>query len=123
MSPKIYNIASWIILGLVALGFILASIGKLTGGAAPMFVQWGYPGWFATFIGVAELTGAIGLLVPKTTRYAVPGLTVIMLGAMYTHVANGEGLQILRPIIFLVLLWTGFWLRRAASSAGSPVSG
>lgn len=116
MNPKVYTIASWIILALVALGFILASIGKLTGAAAPMFAGWGYPAWFATLIGVAELAGAIGLLIPKTTRYAVLGLTLVMFGACYTHIANGEGLQVLRPIIFLALLWTGFWLRRTASS-------
>lgn len=117
MNPKVYTIASWIILALVALGFILASIGKLTGAAAPTFAAWGYPAWFAMFIGVVELAGAIGLLIPKTTRYAVVGLTLIMLGACYTHLANGEGLQVLRPIIFLALLWTGLWLRRTASSA------
>lgn len=116
MKPKIYLIASWIVLVLMALGFILASLGKLTGAATPAFTNWGYPAWFATFIGAAELAGAIGLLIPKTTRYAVFGLTLVMIGAGYTHLANGEGLQVLRPIMFLALLWVGLWLRQMAAN-------
>lgn len=117
MKPKIYLIASWVVLVLMALGFILASIGKLTGAAAPMFANWGYPAWFATFIGAAELAGAIGLLIPKLTRYAVVGLTFVMVGAGYTHIANGEGLAVLRPIMFLALLWVGLWLRQMSANA------
>ena len=115
MNNKIYAISSWIILGLVALGFILAALGKLTGAATPLFANWGYPAWFATVIGLVELAGAIGLMIPKMTRYAVIGLTLLMIGAGYTHISNGEGLQVLRPIIFLGLLWGGLGLRQKAA--------
>ena len=77
-----------------------------------MFAHWGYPAWFATLIGALELTGAVGLLVPRTTRYAVLWLTVIMFGAGYTHLANHEGIQVMRPVIFLAVLWAVWWLRR-----------
>lgn len=76
-----------------------------------MFAHWGYPPWFATLIGVLELAGALGLLIPKATRYAILGLTVIMFGAAYTHLANHEGIQIFRPLIFLAVLWILWWLR------------
>jgi len=109
------TIASWVLIGLVAVGFLLAALGKLTGAAAPMFEGWGYPSWFATLIGVLELAGAIGLLVPKTTRYAVFGLTLLMLGAAYTHVSNGEASQLARPGLFLVVMWVGLWLRGQAN--------
>ncbi len=113
MSPaQIRRIFSWVLAVLLAVGFLLAAAGKLTGAAVPMFEGWGYPTWFAMLIGILELAGAVGLLVPKTTRYAVYGLTVIMLGAMYTHLVNDEGGQVVRPIIFLVLLWLVWWLRR-----------
>ena len=79
-----------------------------------MFAHWAYPAWFATLIGVLELTGAVGLLIPRTTRYAVLGLTVIMSGAAYTHLANHEGIQVLRPVIFLAVLWAIWWLRRTS---------
>ena len=100
----------------MAAGFSLAALGKLRGTAASRFESWGYPSWFAMLIGVFELSGAIGLLVPKFTRPAILGLTVIMIGATYTHLANAEGLQVLRPIIFLVVLWSIWWLRRAPQS-------
>jgi putative oxidoreductase len=110
-TSKAKSIASWVLIGLVAVGFLLAALGKLTGAAGPMFESWGYPSWFATLIGVLELAGAIGLLVPKTTRYAVFGLTLLMLGAAYTHVSNGEASQLARPSLFLVVMWVGLWLR------------
>jgi len=97
---------------LVALAFTASAATKLMGVASPMFVHWGYPAWFATLIGVLELIGALGLLVPRTTRYAVLWLTVIMFGAGYTHLANHEGIQVLRPVTFLAVLWAIWWLRR-----------
>ena len=87
------------------------SLVRLTGAATQMFEGWGYAPWFATLIGVFEFSGAIGLLIPKLTRYAILGLSGIMIGASYTHIANAEGAQVLRPLIFLALLWTVWWLR------------
>jgi len=113
MNPsKAGRIVSWVLVVLLALAYLASAAGKLTGAATDMFAHWGYPAWFATVIGILELTGAIGLLIPRTTRYAVLGLTLLMLGASYTHVSNHEGLQVLRPIIFIALLWTVWWLRR-----------
>ena len=99
---------------LVALAFTASAATKLTGVATPMFTHWGYPAWFATLIGILELTGAVGLLIPRITRYAILGLTVIMFGAAYTHLANHEGIQVLRPVIFLAVLWAIWGLRRTA---------
>jgi putative oxidoreductase len=97
---------------LIALAYTASAAAKLTGAAIPMFAHWGYPAWFATLIGALELIGAVGLLIPRTTRYAVLWLTVIMFGAAYTHLANHEGIQVLRPVIFLAVLWAIWWLRR-----------
>ncbi len=119
-THKTSNIISWIFIVLLALGFLLASLGKLTGGQTAMFSNWGYPEWFAIFIGIAELVGVIGLLIPKTTKLAILGLTAIMLGAAYTHLANGEDLQIIRPLIFSILLWSVWFLRRYSFSVSDP---
>ena len=112
-SSKATNISSWVLVVLLALGFLLAGIGKLTGAQTEMFQGWGYAPWFATLIGVLELAGAVGLLVPKLTRLAIYGLTGILIGAAYTHVANAEAAQLVRPLLFAVLLWAVWWLRRA----------
>ena len=116
-KSKVSNVISWVLVVLLALGFLLASLGKLAGVQTEMFAKWGYPAWFAMIIGVAELLGAIGLLIPKITKFAILGLTAVMIGAAYTHLANGEGLQVLRPVIFTLLLWGVWFLRKYAFSA------
>ncbi len=111
-SAKTRSVIGWILVALLAAGYGLAALGKLAGAQTEMFAGWGYPAWFATLIGILELAGALGLLIPKTTRWAILGLTGIMLGAAYTHLASGEGMQVLRPVIFMALLWAVWWLRR-----------
>lgn len=125
ISDKVVNmqkalyIVSWVFAVLLAVLFVLAGAGKLGGGATEMFAKWGYPAWFAIFIGVAEVAGAIGLLIPKLTRLAILGLTLVMIGAAYTHVAAGEGLAVFRPIVFTVFLWLVWFLRGSSSAAES----
>lgn len=116
-GPKVRSVLSWLLLVLVAVMFAMAGIAKLGGRMNEMFSTWGYPTWFATFIGAAELAGGVGLLIPKLTRWAVYGLTLIMLGGAYTHLANGEGAQVLRPLIFAVVMWTALWLRARSSTS------
>lgn len=111
-KAKVLTIISWVLAILLALGFVAAAAGKLTGAATETFAHWGYPAWFATLVGVLELAGAIGLLIPRTTRYAVLGLSMIMLGAAYTHLVNNEAAQLVRPLIFLAALWVVWLLRR-----------
>ncbi len=116
-QSKVRSVLSWVLVALVAAMFAMSGLAKLGGQMTEMFATWGYPPWFATLIGVAELAGAIGLLVPRTTRWAVYGLSAVMLGAAYTHIANGEGVEVLRPIVFIVVMWTALLLRGRAASA------
>ena len=123
MRPsKVRAVTSWVLVVLFAAAFIMSSLGKLTGTATGMFANWGYPAWFATLIGILELAGAVGLLIPKTTRFAVFGLTVIMLGAAFTHLSNNEGVQVVRPLIFMVALWVVWWLRRVPPNGSTTDS-
>ncbi len=116
---KVRSILAWVLLVLIALGFAAAALGKLTGAATPMFANWGYPAWFATVIGCLEALGAVGLLIPSTARWAVYGLTVIMLGAAYTHLANNEVYDLIRPIIFTSFMWLVLYLRKKGMTASS----
>jgi uncharacterized membrane protein YphA (DoxX/SURF4 family) len=121
MNSKVTTIAGWVLAVVLGGLYIMAGAGKFGGAGAEMFAGWGYAAWFAMLIGVLEVLGGVGLIVPKTTRWAVFGLTGIMLGAAYTHLSNGEGPAVLRPAVFLVLLWVLWWLRRPASgSAPAP---
>jgi len=123
VTSRARNVASWVLVALLGAAYGMAALGKLTGTASPMFEAWGYPPWFATLIGVAELAGAIGLLIPRLTRLAILGLSAVMLGAAYTHLANAEGLAVLQPLIFVGLMWIVWWLRRPhATDRGGPGS-
>jgi hypothetical protein len=57
-----------------------------------------FPGAFLRFIGVAELLGGIGLILPALLRIkpgltplAAAGLVIIMIGAVGTVLAGGGG--------------------------------
>ncbi len=110
---RVRGVFAWVLVILLGLMFLVAGLGKLIGGEAAVeaFAAWGYAAWFATVIGVLEMAGGLGLLIPRTARYAILGLSGIMLGAMYTHLSNGEGLQVLRPVGFALALWLVWWLR------------
>ena len=108
------NASAWVLSVVLSLAFILAALPKLLGTQAWVvkFARWGYPNWFPFAIGSLELLGAILLLIPGVAKYGASLLGVVMLGAAYTHLANGEGLQVLRPVIVLLLLGITVWLRR-----------
>lgn len=84
-----------------------------------MFRHWGFPDKFYLAVGVLELLGAIGLLISRVSGYAAAGLIVLMIGAAATHIINGEGLQVLRPLIFIVFLALVVYLRRPWASKQS----
>ncbi len=122
-KARVRLIAGWVVVSLLAIAFALGGIGKLTGGAGAQFSNWGYAPWFAYVIGAAELAGAVGLLIPRTTRLAVIGLLIIMLGAIYTHLTNNEVPRSLVPVAFIAALCTAWWLRppvRTVVTAQSP---
>jgi hypothetical protein len=69
-----------------------------------------FPGEFIRFIGVCEVLGAVGLILPYALRIlpgltalAAAGLVVIMVGATVTTLAIGGGLLAL-PTLLLGLL-------------------
>jgi putative oxidoreductase len=99
---------------LLALAFLLAGLPKLFAVSAwiEKFARWGYPRWLLLLIGLVEVAGAILILIPRDAVYGVWLLIAVMLGATYTHVANGEGLAVLRPLIFIFFLFLLGWLRR-----------
>jgi len=117
-QSRVRSVISWVIQILLAVFFILSASGKLIGRPQwiELFRHWGFPDKFYLVVGVLELLGAIGLLIPRMARYAATGLIVLMIGAIATHLINGEGLQVLRPLIFIVFLALVFYLRRPRNS-------
>ncbi|MDC8005898.1 DoxX family protein [Aureisphaera galaxeae] len=106
------TIISWILRILIAIAFLLASSGKLMAHEAvvQMFENWGYPKGFHLLIGVLELLLAVLLLIPKTLKLSLIGLAILMAGAIITHIVNDPLAEVIRPLVFLVLLTIVYYL-------------
>ncbi|HJX90992.1 MAG TPA: DoxX family protein [Pyrinomonadaceae bacterium] len=118
---RVKDVTLWIVQILLATFFVLAASGKLM--SRPQWIErfrnWGFPDKFYLIIGALELVGAIGLVIPRIAGYAAAGLILIMIGAALTNLINGEGLQVLRPLIFMVFLGLVVYLRRPWASRQS----
>ena len=93
--------ALWIAQVLLALGFGMAGFMKLTQPIASLSAQMPWttsvPAALVRFIGVSELAGALGLILPAVTRIrpaltpmAAAGLVLIMGMAAAFHLSRGE---------------------------------
>ena len=110
-----------IILVQVVLGLLFVSIGSMTVAGRKMFVDnfrhFGYPQWFRVVIGSLEVLGGLGLLIgiwlPWLAALASAGLTLVMLGAILTHVRIREPLQkIVLPIVLgalAIVVAVSYW--------------
>ena len=111
--------ALWIVQALLALLFLFAGgmklvlpLEKLTG-PVPL------PGSFVRFIGVAEVLGAIGLILPGLLRIrpgltplAAAGLVIIMIGATAVTLAGGDVAAVLISVVvglFAAFVAYGRW--------------
>ncbi len=108
------NIALWIVQILLALAFVGAGVMKAsqpleklqksmawTNHVAPTFVR---------IIGVLELLGALGLILPAVTHIlpwltavAAVGLVLTMIGAIFVHIRFKQISTIGAPIVLLLL--------------------
>jgi len=98
--------ALWIVQGLLALLFLFAGGVKLVLPLEELTAQVPLPGPFVRFIGVAEVLGAIGLILPGLLRIrpgltplAAAGLVIIMIGATVLTLASGGVAQALIPLV------------------------
>lgn len=96
----------WTIQVLLALVFLFAGSMKLILPIEMLTTQMPLPGLFVRFIGVAEVAGALGLILPGLTRIqrgltplAACGLVIIMIGATVVTLAIGGGVSALIPLV------------------------
>ena len=70
-----------------------------------IFEEIGAGQWFRYFTGAVEVIGAVALLIPKATLFAVGILVCTMIGAAVTHVfVIGVGPQTVAVAVLAVLL-------------------
>jgi hypothetical protein len=124
--------ALWIGQGLLALTFLFAGGTKLIlpldvlmSMGSPNQIQ--LPGWFVKFIGVAEVLGALGLILPGLLRIrpgliplAAAGLVIIMIGAtVLTVVADGVAPALIPLVVGLLSAFVAYGRWRLAPHRGS----
>jgi uncharacterized membrane protein YphA (DoxX/SURF4 family) len=82
------NILAWILAVLLAVIFVFAGGPKLLGARAMVqeFAQIGIGQWFRYFTGILEVSGAIGVLVPKYRFWAALQIAVVMVGATAANI-------------------------------------
>ena len=107
-------IVLWIVQGLLALAFLMAGVMKtfmpLEGPKKNLPWVREAPGGLVRFIGIVEILGALGLILPKFTKIvpqltvaAAIGLALVMLCAAVLHVARKEYSSIGASIVLLLL--------------------
>lgn len=111
-------IALWIVSGLIAALFLFAGGFKLLKPemAKTQFVQIGYAAWFAIFIGICEVLGGIGVLIPRVAGLAAACLSVIMVGAVYTVVSHHLPGAVFPAITFVLLIFIAYTRFKSGSA-------
>lgn len=105
------NIALWICQGILAAMFAMAGIMKSTQPVEKLTARMAWAGRFSSptvrFVGIAELLGAIGLILPWAlnilpilTPLAAAGIALIQLLAIIHHAQHKE----MKEIVFNVVL-------------------
>jgi hypothetical protein len=126
------NVALWGVQGLLALVFLFAGGMKLAVPPEMLATMSPLPVLFLKLIGLAEVLGALGLILPALTRIR-PGLTPLagaclaieMIGATATTLAIGGGVTALMPLVVGLLAASVAYGRyvvapRTARSGRSP---
>jgi uncharacterized membrane protein YphA (DoxX/SURF4 family) len=106
VAAKRINVAIWTVQVLLACLFLFAGGMKLVLPLAEMTKQFPLPGLFLRFLGVVEIAGAVGLVLPSLLRirpYLTPlaaeGLVVVMSGATAISMAGGKVAPAIPPFV------------------------
>jgi len=111
-NNKALNIGLWIAQGLLAIMFIMAGVMKATQPIEELAVSLPWvassPVSLIRFIGISELLGGLGLLIPGIFRFkpfltiwAALGLAIIMVLAAIFHASKGEYSAIITNILIM----------------------
>src|SRR5262249_60892765 len=100
------NLILWIAQGVLAAVFLFSGSMKFVMSIEAMTQQMPMPGWFLHFIGVCEVLGALGMILPWLTRMrpgltplAAAGLVILMICATVTMLTTGSIATALIPLV------------------------
>ena len=105
------NVALWILQGLLTALFLFSGVTKLILPIEEMTRQIAFPGLFLRFIGVCEILGALGLILPGIFRIrtgltplAAAALVIIMIGATVVNLMAGQRVAAVITLVVGLLL-------------------
>ena len=111
MEVDVISKVLWVAQVLLALGMASAGVIKLMSGDDTLTMYYPlFPALFIRFIGVCEILGALGVILPAALRIrpeltplAAAGLAIIMGGAVISTIAMGAADMIASPLILFLL--------------------
>jgi uncharacterized membrane protein YphA (DoxX/SURF4 family) len=109
----IYWIATiWLALGMTATGVV--QLNKIDA-EVKKISELGYPVYLLTILGVWKILGVITVLIPKfplVKEWAYAGFFFAMSGAIFSHIASGDGAKdFFGPTLLLVLTVVSWYFR------------
>ena len=114
--------ALWVLQVLLGLLFIFAGGSKLVMPIEEMTREVAMPGWFLRGIGVCELLGGLGLILPGLLRIrtgltplAAAGLVIVMIGAtVVTVMTMGVGMALVPFVVGVLAAFVAYARWRVA---------
>lgn len=116
-TGRVFNVVLWVLQVVTAVGYALSALAKFTlnAQAVQVFVAMGTVSWMPYVIGVLEVAGAIGLLIPRLSGTAALAFVGLMAGALISHgIWGGDPTP---AVMFLVLVVVLAWGRRSTTRA------
>ena len=115
LAKVVRETLAWILAVLLAVAFTMAGGIKLISRQTMVqeFAQIGFGQWLRYVTGILEVSGSIGVLIPKFRFWAALQIATVMAGATVTnliilHLPATAGLT----VVLLALVLTLAWLRR-----------
>jgi uncharacterized membrane protein YphA (DoxX/SURF4 family) len=112
----LYWIATiWLALGMLSTGLVQLFRAKEGQGGVDMITHLGYPVYLLTLLAAWKILGVVALLIPKfplVKEWAYAGFFFVMSGAIFSHIAVGNGVSELFPSLLLLILTVVSWYFR-----------
>ena len=111
----IYWIATvWLALGMLSTGIVQLSRAN---DEVDLITQLGYPVYILTIIGVWKVLGVVAVLIPRfplLKEWAYAGFFFVATGGILSHLATGNSMGKIFPLILLLVLTVVSWYFRPA---------
>lgn len=113
------NIIYWIATAWLSLGMLSTGIVQLLGNEEEVerMHDLGYPQYFLTLLGIWKILGVVAVLSPKLPvlkEWAYAGFFFSMSGALFSHIASGNSVSEIAPVVLLLVLTAVSWYFRPA---------